>query len=187
MDALLIRMIGITELWSSCMSELDRNCMFWYGPAFVCHICNLLIVLLILVMLHRSCKAANFEQVPLTGQPNQRVQVLKQLLPLLFYPLIFFFLLLVPLGSRIYNAVDTDANFTLMLVHAIANPFWGLVSGLALIIHICIMQYQKKHHQKIRTQLTRQSTKMREVSNADTKYIIRSETSVDDSFLKTRV
>ena len=173
-------LIGITEQY-----------VLWYGPAFICLIlANLLIAILILVMLLRLCKPAVKEQIPLTTQPNQRAQqvLLKQLLPLLFYPLIFFFLLLVPLSSRIYNAIHTDANFTLMVVHAFANPFWGLVSGLALIVHICIMQYQKKHHHKRHTQQARQSTKMRAVSNADTKYIVRSETSVDNSFLiKTRV
>ena len=75
---------------------------------------------------------------------NQNMKAIKELLPLLAYPVIFFVISMFPLINRIYSAISSNASFELVLAHSITEPLYGFCSSWTLIIHILIMRQLKK-------------------------------------------
>ncbi|XP_011404082.1 PREDICTED: cyclic AMP receptor 2-like [Amphimedon queenslandica] len=70
--------------------------------------------------------------------------LLKKLLPLIAYPLVFLFLIIFPLTNRIYGGIGKRISFPLFMLHAAVEPFWGLFVGVAIIVHIAVIEYKKK-------------------------------------------
>lgn len=78
--------------------------------------------------------------------------LLKKLLPLVAYPLMFILLFIVPLVNRIYGTVGERISFPLFMVHATVEPFWGLFVGATIIVHIFIIKCKKKRSREYRMQ-----------------------------------
>ena len=120
----------------------------WLGPAFISLLlANFAIVVMLLIMRRRAYKEVDPELTPLV---RKNKQALRQMLPLVFYPLIFVILMLLPSITRVIS--DSYSNeksgFELNLLHGIAYPPGGFFSGLAVIIHICVMRSQRKRKKK---------------------------------------
>ena len=122
---------------------------FYYGPATLFLILSVIaIVIMIAVMVYRAHKSVHSrsgENQPLTSDRNQKVKVIKQLLPLLAYPIIYFMLLIFPLTNRIYMAASgsKDSNVILLRAHAVSGGLMGTFAALVLVIHICVMKSTK--------------------------------------------
>ena len=120
---------------------------------------------------------------------NQNKKAIKELLPLLAYPVLFYILALFPLINRVYSAISYNASFGWALAHSFTESSWGFFSSWALIIHIIVMRQLKKKKQlqviehtsctkiinkNMYTSYTEGST------NARSKYSIPAESDIDD-------
>lgn len=108
----------------------------------------LLIITLSTVLCRIKCsciRSSSFEREELleTVQYKHR-NLLKKLLPLVAYPLVFLLLIMFPLTNRIYGGIEKKISFPLFMLHAAVEPFWGLFVGVAIIVHIAVIEYKKK-------------------------------------------
>ena len=119
----------------------------WYGPVSLTLTASIIIVILIFFIIARraySKSTVNSETVFLLQQSageastNHNRKALNQMLPLLAYPVIFYILVLVPLVSRIYDAISPIVNYPLALTHSLSISAWGFFSSWALLIHILL-------------------------------------------------
>ena len=116
----------------------------YYGPIVVSLIFSVLaIVIMFVVMVRRAYENFNTqpENEPLVRSTAKTL--LKQLLPLLAYPVIFFTLILILVVDRIYNATSPTRNPGLTLTHGVTAPVMGFFAGLVLIVHVL---YLCHHH-----------------------------------------
>ena len=111
----------------------------WYGPLLISlTLCLIAVIVIALVLIWRAFLSQKMEVEPLI-KGNRNKAVLKQLLPLLAYPIIFFLLALLPLISRLYNIISPD-GYNLFLDHAFTETTWGFFSALALIVHVLLLR-----------------------------------------------
>ena len=149
---------GVSGAWCSmkswkgdCSTEKDvagivEQFVLYYGPAtFFLVVVIIAVVIMFAVMVYRAhqSKHSTAEGQPLIDDRNQKVQVLKQLLPLLSYPIIYFLLLLFPLTNRIYMAISKSKDSELLKAHGATQASMGTFAALALVIHICVVKSKK--------------------------------------------
>ena len=119
--------------------------VLYYGPVTLFLGLNVVaIFIMIVVLLYRAHKYRSSDRESLLAGRDQRKEVLKQVLPLIVYPIIYFTMILIPLANRIYMATSKTTNYGLLQVHAVAISCVGFFAGLALIIHICSVQLKKR-------------------------------------------
>ena len=146
---------GVSNAWcwirdwnENCPSErykegIIEQFTLWYGPLFVSlTVCVFVIGIIISVLAWRACnryKSQENEPLIISQEQNKNKKALKQVLPLLAYPIIFYLLALLPFIDRVDEALS-HSNYYLVLAHAIANALWGFFSGLALLVHVMILR-----------------------------------------------
>ena len=110
----------------------------WYGPLFVSlTLCLIAVIMIVLVLVRRAYLSHKNEAEPLVAAENRNKTALKELLPLLVYPLIVFVLAVFPLIDRINGAATSHrGNNFLFLAHSVSQASWAFFSGLALLIHV---------------------------------------------------
>ena len=120
--------------------------VLFYGPAFLMVVlCVVAIATMFSVLLYRSHYLRDDERATLLGR-DQRKEVIKQLLPLLAYPIIYLLILIFPLANRIYDSVSTNINFANLVSSAVFFNSAGFFSSMALVIHLCSVR--KYQHQR---------------------------------------
>ena len=135
-------------------------------------IVSLLMVVMGTILCHRACRRRN---AILSEYDKQHKKVLREMLPLLLYP-IFFLLFTMPiLVFAVYDFVTIGDNVTNMynnttitmteyyllapLYFKLLAPFWSFTTSLLLISHLCVVRCinKKKVSQfRIRVQRARQ-------------------------------
>ena len=145
---------GVSGGWCFIRESMD-NCArntegiieifaLFYGPIVVSLILSVLaIVIMIVVMVRRAYVNSNTqpEKEPLVRSTAKTL--VKQLLPLLAYPVIYFTLIVIPVIDRIYDAISPTRNPVLTIAHGVTAPVMGFFAALALIVHIL---YLRHHH-----------------------------------------
>ncbi len=123
----------------------------------------LAIAIMVIVMVRRAYRHSYSELEPLlqVDRSPVNVKILKQLLPLLAYPIIFFTLVLFPVMNRLYDAFSNGTGFVLAVTQGATLPAAGLFAGMALLIHVCCLQCAKNE--------TKRKTS-RESDNLDSQY-----------------
>ena len=125
----------------------------WYGPAIVSSVVDVVAIIIIIIVLVCHKQSDDQTSTPLITNSEQWRKVLKQLLPLLAYPIVFCIILLPPLANRILGAFPAESipidNY--FLISAILVPFWVLLPALALIIHICVLKWPKQLCSQVRS------------------------------------
>ena len=143
----------ITEWRDECASD-DKLVLgvveedMFYGSGALIALINavLLIIILFTVLCRMKCNCTSSserEELLETVQLKHR-NLLKKLLPLAAYPLMFLFLIMFPLTNRIYGGIEKRISFPLFVLHAAVEPFWGLFVGVAIIVHIIVTEWKKK-------------------------------------------
>ena len=136
----------IRDWKNHCASEKDtvgiiQQFTVWYGPLtiflFICLIAVVIVVTKYYFWRHCTCCHKTN-----TNEDANKTAV-KELLPLLAYPVIFFVLALFPLINRLYGAISPHNSFGLMLAHAITEALWGSCSALVLIGHVVYVVYKR--------------------------------------------
>ena len=101
-------------------------------------IVSLLMVVMGTILCHRACRRRN---ALLSEYDKQHKKALREMLPLLLYP-IFFLLLATPLFAF---AVDIDSYITTAsFLFGIVAPFWSFTTSLLLISHLCVVRCIRK-------------------------------------------
>ena len=118
--------------------------VLFHGPAFLMVVlCVVAIVTMLSVLLYRAHYSYYDDQTLLLNR-DQRKEVVKKLLPLFAYPIIFLLLLLFPLSFTIYSAVSTNASFIYSTFSVVVIQLAGFFSSMALMIHLCSVQRYKR-------------------------------------------
>ena len=127
--------------------------VLWYGPLFVSlTVCLFMVIGILFVLTCRACRhhEAEGESLIINQEQNRNKTALKQLLPLLGYPIIFYTLSLFAIVDRIYGAISSHGSYNLVMVHSVINGLLGFFSGLALLVHVTFLQksccYQRHHN-----------------------------------------
>ena len=121
----------------------------YYGPglAFLAVDFAVVIVMvtILVVRVHRERK-----DMKNTNHPLQ--EALKQIIPLVAYPVLFLFLLVPGFANRVYGATPNHPSVGLMYFSTVTIALWGCVGGTALSLHILIMRLsQRSKHKQIAT------------------------------------
>ena len=126
--------------------------VLWYGPLLLFLTFSIVAVTTVLVVLgirsHNPCSRKESISLLLNKEKLQNRKAIKQLLPLLVYPIIFSLLSLFPLVNRIYDAISPFTNNSLAILQSLTGSSWGFFSSLALLLHICIVLYLKNNKGK---------------------------------------
>ena len=137
------------RIWNNgCATEkypegIAETFAFFYAPIVISLTLNAFaIISMVIVMVRRAYRNRHSEREPLLGNRDDiNKQVLKQLLPLLAYPIIYFTLILFSVVNRIYDAIAKQDGFPLMVIQGATISAMGFFAGLALIVHICYLQF----------------------------------------------
>ena len=123
-----------------------------YGPAIVGLImANIAVIVIIVVLVHRAYGCCNNyrlnneslinESAPLITSENLRnKKVLKEVLPLVVYPILSFLLYIPAFINRLVGSISNCVSFPSFILSAISLPALGMFAGLTLIIHIIVLQ-----------------------------------------------
>ena len=134
------------------IGEVEQFALF-YGPTIVASLANLVVIFMIICFLGCYGKCKDDDEIPLIDlERKKRRKALKELLPLLAYPIIFCIILVPPLFARTYDVFvtvksknDSIADIaSFSLSGAVFIPMWSLLPGLALIAHICVLKWPKR-------------------------------------------
>ena len=123
--------VGITEQFT-----------LYYGPAALLFTVNMIAIVVMTVTM--ACRTCTLKQVDRETQTlysedsNQHVKALKQILPLVAYPIIHFLLFLAAFVNRIYTAKEGTAAFGFTLAQTAAQSLRGFFIGLFLIVHVAV-------------------------------------------------
>ena len=127
----------------------------WYGPFFLVTLVDALAIVVMVITLairafrQRRCSFVSDTEPLLKQARDQKKEALKQLLPLLIYPLLFLILILFDLVDRVYDALAKGASYPLAIIHAVFGLSWGLFAGLALILHLCLLKEWSQKKRKL--------------------------------------
>ena len=97
---------------------------------------------IIVIISHLVCCQPVNDEISLLGS-GQRMKALKELLPLLVYPIVYCILLIPPLVNRIYGAVARNLNDYMIVISGSFVPIQPLCAGLALLVHVCVLKCSK--------------------------------------------
>ena len=114
--------------------------ILWHGPAMICSIVESIAIIVIVLRL-LFCYRPVQDESAASLQPK-RYNALKELLPLLVYPILFGVLLIPPLiNSLIIGTADTNqlrkAAILASSISAILQPF---LAGSTLLIHVVVLK-----------------------------------------------
>lgn len=134
------------ENWRyDCATNIDQTGVIqqfalWFAPATLGLVVTSALVLTMMTILAYRAYG--------TSTVNSRSfrQALRQMLPLVIYPIIFCALLLPTLAHRIYDAVPTSQTYEYMLVimDAVCSSGYSLVAGLSLLVHIAVVVLSRR-------------------------------------------
>ena len=118
-----------------------------YGPGFVLLSTDSVVAIaIVLVLAARIRRRKNGEMSSTPGY--QHSEALKQMVPLLAYPILFFFLFLPAFANRIYGATPHRPNTALMFLAVFCIASWGWVAGLTLMVHIGVLLWSRRRKLK---------------------------------------
>ena len=119
-----------------------------YGPAFVgLSLSAVSVFVIVVVLLYRaycndSRRKINEESVSLLTL--QRKKGLREILPLVAYPILFVIFFMPSFVNRICGAVLKDTSLASFMWSAVTTPMLSFFAGLTLILHIAILECQKR-------------------------------------------
>ena len=113
-----------------------------YVPAFMSLVgAVLLIAIMIIVMLCRLKTSPSLELQPLVSD-TKRKRALKELLPLVAYPVLFCLFLFPPFINRVYSDIG-KANMATFMASSVTIAALGLFASLTLILHVLVLKWPR--------------------------------------------
>ena len=114
-----------------------------YVPAFMSLVgAVLLIVIMFIVMLCRLKRSpSSLELQPLVSD-TKRKRALKELLPLVAYPVLFCLFLFPPFINRVYCDIG-KANMAMFMASSVTIAILGVFASLTLILHVLVLKWPR--------------------------------------------
>ena len=103
------------------------------------------IIMITYILCKRAWKYDREHRDPLLPWQNHRA-ALKEVLPLIAYPVIFHVLSFVAIANRTERAITGQSPFGLLYVQAMIDPSWGLLASITLSIHLCVLGKHRKEN-----------------------------------------
>ena len=139
---------GLAGQWCWIVS-LRENCavvsgtveqfVLWFIPSSaVLTMESVAVAVMGLVLACRVHKARRNEVVD-----ESYVNALKQMLPLIAYPITWCALSVPTVADRLYQTIHGRSNSGLVMANAILTPGWNAAAGLALIVHIGVLMLHR--------------------------------------------
>ena len=117
-----------------------------FGLLVLALFCSIIDSIAIIVIISRLvCCQWSSEEVPLLmNEQRMKFKALKELLPLLVYPILFCILLIPLVVNRAIDAIpNSPANVVVStMVSGIFVPLQPFFAGLALLVHVCVLKCQ---------------------------------------------
>ena len=146
-----------------------------YGPAMLSLTLAVIAVMVIIsVLVYRAyCRNTSDidENTPLFIGDNKHKKILKEVLPLVVYPILSFLLYIPAFVNRIFGTLCLVPGPGVFYASAVSLPLLGLFAGLTLIIHITVLK------------CSRLRTSTKQVQNRTNNH--QSIRSIDDDFINT--
>lgn len=169
--------------------------VLWYIPFFVAGLIDVIAIVVMVVVIvcrvyHRRSTPDDSARQPLLNTNQQtHKEALKQLMPLLVYPILFLILLLFGVAHRAHDAIyKLNISYPLTMIHAVVGFSWGFCAGIALISQLCVYKYCSKRRIMVQTVGQTQSTfAVTSIqTNAITNYVIPQESDIDEKILSSK-
>lgn len=103
------------------------------------------IVIIVCILCKRAWSYDREHRNPLLPKQNHRA-ALKEVLPLIAYPIIFHALSFIAIANRIERAVTGQSPFGLIYVQSMIEPTWGLLASITMLIHLCVLGKHKREN-----------------------------------------
>ena len=134
-----MKMYGLAGAWCW-IKATDETCRviqagvieqfaLWYAPVMLFVLFFFVITVVVIIVLFIKKKEAA------TEQQDQFSRSLKEMRPLLFYPIIFSAIYSLGFANRIYYAATQKAILGLWISHAVVDPMFPLIIPLAFFVH----------------------------------------------------
>ena len=166
----------------------------WYGPLLLSVSISLIGSIIVMVVLtyrlycdrHRSTLEGEL-LLKVNEKKNILEKAMKDLLPLLIYPVVFYLLTFFPLANRIYSSTSSHVSFWWTFATALSISLWGFFSATSLLLHIFLTR-QSLTNRKCTTRDEQSPTQPRSVpyytvssvGYTSRPYIPPSESSIDN-------
>ena len=152
-----------------------------YGPAIFCLLlCGVAVGIVTAILVHRAynCNCCNNkahddddEHQPLLKeqQTEQRKKVLREMLPLVSYPILSFMFYVPACINRVIGSVLQSPSFISFMWGGMSLPFISLLAAFSLIVHIFILEYPKRRSTgKKRKQLVNVAQRIKSITDVFT-------------------
>ena len=103
------------------------------------------IVVIVCILCKRAWSYDREHRNPLLPKQNHRA-ALKEVLPLIAYPIIFHALSFVAIANRTERAITGQSPFGLVYVQSMIEPMWGLLASITMLIHLCVIGKHKREN-----------------------------------------
>ena len=126
----------------SLVGEIEQYGLM-YIPAFISLVgAVLLLGIMLTVMLCRLNNSPSLEELQPLVSDTRRKQALKELLPLVAYPVLFCLFLFPPCINRVYGDIG-KANLGTFMASSVTLAVLGLFASLTLIVHILVLKWPR--------------------------------------------
>ena len=121
---------------------MTEQFVLWYVPAMICSIVESIAIIVIVLRLLFYYRPDDDDKSASLLRKKKRHNALKELLPLLAYPILFCVLLIPQLINRLFGAlaVTDQLNIKAILASGISIPLQPFFAGLTLLIHVIVLK-----------------------------------------------
>ena len=135
-------MYGLAGTW--CWIKIaDENChphidgkveqfLLWYIPLIFLVLANFLAMVIMVVVLYKRMRV---EPHGMTALQQKYEKVLRESIPLLFFPVFFNIICCLAFANRVYYVVTENTNFALWMAHAMVDLSLPLFISLTFLLH----------------------------------------------------
>lgn len=108
-----------------------------YGPAFaILLVCTGAVFVMGTILAYRAFRT---RVVSFNSGQQQHQQLLRQLLPLMVYPILFFLFFLAPFTECLYMVHEANRPPSLIFAAAFCIIFFSMAPGIALLVHMVVV------------------------------------------------
>ena len=119
----------------------------WFGPAtFILFALSIAMIVMVITLARRVCSRSNYESITEGGQ---FWTVVKQLLPLSAFPVLFFVFIIPVFITGVLIYVSPMMARKSLPATALFISLWSMSSGVTLIVHISVARCVSKRKRKL--------------------------------------
>ena len=128
------------------LSGVIEQYALWFGPLFLLTLVNSFIIIASIVTIIQ--KVHHFRKSGET--PKNYKDKLKQVLPILAYPMIFQLLSWFAIARHLSNLISPTLNVPLLIIHSIGFPSRGFFAAATFMIYFVVWKTHKKEEKRER-------------------------------------